>query len=142
VEDGEEIETNMFSSALAGLRKKTSLPLPLTSIQSSGRSSLYPSMVSLNGLYPGGGRSNAHAGLVDHSDDVASRTALAPNKRRDCLRVERAGAAGSCDRGSVGSARRVTCDRRDRGDCSRVPGETARETPPTPTTPARTQLAM
>ena len=51
---GEEMLTNMFSSALAGLRKKTSFPLPLTSIQSSGRKSLYPSIVSLNGRVPRG----------------------------------------------------------------------------------------
>ena len=49
VEDGEEMDTNMFSSTAAGLRKKMSLPLPFTSIQSSGRNSLYPSMVSLKG---------------------------------------------------------------------------------------------
>lgn len=49
MEEGEEMETKRFSSADAGLRKKMSLPLPLTSIQSSGRNSLYPSMVSLKG---------------------------------------------------------------------------------------------
>jgi hypothetical protein len=54
VDDGEEMETNMFSSAdpALPLRKNTSLPLPFTSIQSSGRNSLYPSMVSLNGRKP------------------------------------------------------------------------------------------
>jgi hypothetical protein len=49
VELGDEMDTNRFSSADAGLRKNTSLPLPFTSIQSSGRNSLYPSMVSLKG---------------------------------------------------------------------------------------------
>ena len=80
--DGEEMDTNMFSSTEDGLRKNTSLPDPLTSIQSSGRKSLYPSMVSLNGRKPGGGRVNAETGWAGvRRVDVTSATP-APNARR------------------------------------------------------------
>ena len=77
------MDTNMFSSTEDGLRKNTSLPDPLTSIQSSGRKSLYPSMVSLNGRKPGGGRVNAETGWAGASvrADVTSATP-APNARR------------------------------------------------------------
>ena len=76
------MDTNMFSSTEDGLRKNTSLPDPLTSIQSSGRKSLYPSMVSLNGRKPGGGRVNAETGCAGvRRVDVTSATP-APNARR------------------------------------------------------------
>ncbi|MDA9081312.1 hypothetical protein N9M16_07850 [Candidatus Dependentiae bacterium] len=80
--DGEEIDTNMFSSTDDGLRKNTSLPDPLTSIQSSGRKSLYPSMVSLNGRKPGGGRVNAETGWAGAARVDAMSATPAPNARR------------------------------------------------------------
>ena len=86
VDDGDEMDTNMFSSTDDGLRKNTSLPDPLTSIQSSGRKSLYPSMVSLNGRYPGGGRVNARAGDTAAVDsrrvEPTSAAPPTPNARR------------------------------------------------------------
>ena len=80
--DGEEMDTNMFSSTEDGLRKNTSLPDPLTSIQSSGRKSLYPSMVSLNGRKPGGGRVNAETGWAGAARVDATSATPAPNARR------------------------------------------------------------